>query len=391
MKDQIAGSLSRPKLINLLAGLIVFFAATQLGLHFWPESALVYGIRIDYLAPTLYFLDILIIIYLLINKLENLRIYDLKLIVPILLTNLLFSLNPLATLSWSLHFLAYLIFTISLSLASSTALRRGLIAALCFQGILAATQVIFGHNVGGILYWFGERAVSVGQPNVASAQVFGVTMLRTYATFSHPNVLAGWLVVSLIILPHLRPKAFVLATAAALTIFGVLLTQSRSALLTLFGLIIPLTLLHPKLRLPYYVGVLVFCFFCSTFLFMPARAELSSSERLGLQAVSLKVVSAFPVFGAGGGAAITTYPSVSPNWRLLQPDHNSSTLLLSWFGLFGTLAILAALRPNIGSLKSLLLLSPLLLLDHYFLTSPQGLFILVLYGRLSWMKNRSVH
>lgn len=50
--------------LRMFAVLIIFFGATQFGLHFWSSSTLVYGIRIDYLSPTLYFLDILIILYL---------------------------------------------------------------------------------------------------------------------------------------------------------------------------------------------------------------------------------------------------------------------------------------------------------------------------------------
>ena len=41
--------------------LLILFLPTQLGKHFWPNFSYVYGVRIDYLSPTLYFTDILII------------------------------------------------------------------------------------------------------------------------------------------------------------------------------------------------------------------------------------------------------------------------------------------------------------------------------------------
>ena len=41
--------------------LIVFFLSSKVGLHFWPEFSYVSGVRVDYLSPTLYFLDVLII------------------------------------------------------------------------------------------------------------------------------------------------------------------------------------------------------------------------------------------------------------------------------------------------------------------------------------------
>ena len=61
---KIGASISRLKPSNLLLALIIFLMPTQLGLHFWPLSSLVYGIRVDYLAPTIYFLDILLILFL---------------------------------------------------------------------------------------------------------------------------------------------------------------------------------------------------------------------------------------------------------------------------------------------------------------------------------------
>jgi O-antigen ligase len=107
-------------------------------------------------------------------------------------------------------------------------------------------------------------------------------------------------------------------------------------------------------------------------------------ERQTLQNLSLKVISQHPLFGTGANASISTYPTASQKFRLLQPDHNSTTLLFSWFGIFGTLSILFLLRSKfqnlrIYDLRFILPLSPLLLLDHYFLTSPQGMFILIIF------------
>lgn len=397
MKDQIAGSLSRPTLIKVLPGLIVFFAATQLGLHFWPPSSFVYGIRIDYLAPTLYFLDILIILYLTLQSRQQLNALVhsplLLLSIPIILMNLIFSANPLATLSWSLHFLLYGAFAACLSTPIISSLTAPIIAAISLQVLLALTQSVLGHNVGGLLYWVGERTIAVGQPNVASAQIFGETMLRAYGTFSHPNTLAGWLVMSLVILLCLmkKNKSLVIGITLALVVVGIMLTQSRAAGLSLFGVIIPIFLLRPKLRLPYSLGIVTFCLFFYPTLLSPSRADLSLRERLNLQKLSLRVIQTFPIFGTGANAAITTYPAVSPNWRLLQPDHNSTTLSFSWFGFFGLLAILSALKQPTWRIKPWLPLLPLLLLDHYLLTSPQGLFILVLYVRTCWLANKPVH
>ena len=39
--------------------LLIIFLPTQLGYHFWPEYTRVFGLRIDYLAPTIYLTDLM--------------------------------------------------------------------------------------------------------------------------------------------------------------------------------------------------------------------------------------------------------------------------------------------------------------------------------------------
>lgn len=389
----IAAFISAPKTSNILLGLIIFFSATQLGYHFWPASALVYGIRIDYLAPTLYFFDLLIILYLLINRLYDFKALRLSALLPLLLTNLLFSSNPLATLSWSLHLILYLLFILSVP-KNYLLLTMYYVLPLStlFQVTLALAQVALGHSLQGPLYYLGERMVAVGSPSVATASLLEANVLRAYGTFSHPNILAGWLVVSLLIILKLSPTKkliignWLLGISTITTIVGLLLTQSRSAALAFFGLVIPLYLLRSwRTRLFYFVILLTTSYYLLTTGALSRPLNLSLSQRLTLQELSLSVVHSYPIFGTGAQASISTYPLVSPNTRILQPDHNSFTLLFSWFGLFGILSIIPYLKIVNWKLiiTSFSPLIPLLFLDHYALTSPQGLFILLLYLRIS--------
>jgi hypothetical protein len=400
------GSSLRSKTPKFLAVLIIFFASTQLGYHFWPLSSLVYGIRIDYLSPTLYFLDVLILVYLgLVTKgFDSLRrswstvkMFSrattnretgsnpqsiIVALLPVLLANILFSQNPLASLSWSLHFLLYASFIFSLKTDELKIIPKVLLVSLLFQLCVGLGQFYLGHSIGGLLYYVGERMVSVGAPGIATMTLMGETMLRGYGSFSHPNILAGWSVIILLIILRLRPK-LVLITLALATLI-IFLTNSHAAAISLFGLIIPFYIFkNLKLRLLYFViPILLF-----SILRVPTstRLDLSISQRLDLQQVSVKVISSFAIFGTGAQSSISTYPSVSPVTRLLQPDHNSFTLFLSWFGIFGVLAILYSLRTwNIRhSVFSTLPLLPLFLLDHYLLTSPQGLFFLLLYLQIT--------
>lgn len=376
-----AASFWLPKTKHWLLFLIFILASTQLGLHLWPASALVYGVRVDYLSPTLYFLDILIIIYLLLNRPSLPNFYHQSLLMPLLLTNLLYSQNPPSTLNWSLHLLLYLVFLFQVpkKIFSPLVLFTLPLGAL-FQVTLGVVQVAFGHSLQGPLYYLGERLISVGQPSVALATFLDQIILRAYGTFGHPNVLAGWLVVSLLIILKISKNPIIKNLMLVGTTLGVFLTQSRSAGLALFGVILPFYfLINLRSKLVY----LVICFtvlLTSPALFLLDRAELSLSERRSLQSLSLQIINRYPIMGTGANASISSYPALSPNFRLLQPDHNTLTLFLSWFGFIGLFSLIYLLRPQLITYSLFLIpLAPMLILDHYFLTSPQGLFILILY------------
>lgn len=308
-------------------------------------------------------------------------------LIPLLLTNLIYSHNPLATLSWSLHLILYLLFFAALGSDFSPRtvlygiMRSALTLALLFQLILAIAQVSLGHSLGGLMYYMGERSVSVGSPAIALGTFMGEVVLRAYGTFGHPNVLAGWSVVVLLILIQVNNHKSKLENLKnifplLLTTLVLLFTQSRTSALTLFGIIIPFYLIkNLKLRLLYFLFPIILV----PQLLFPLHLDSSVTERATLQRVSFEVIQNFPIFGTGAQASISSYPSVTPETRLFQPDHNSFTLFISWFGVVGLIAVLYLLRMKFENLKIISPLLPLLLFDHYLLTSPQGLFILLFY------------
>lgn len=310
-------------------------------------------------------------------------------LIPLLLANFLFSVNPLATLFWSLRLLLYLAFITSLKISPRT-LAKVLLAAVVFQVFLGAIQVFTGHSLGGIFTWLGESVVAVGSPGIATASLFGQTTLRAYGAFGHPNALAGWLVIVLLMVLRLSPRTKQNMFFALLVAAGVLLTQSRSGMLALFGLVIPFFLIKTsKMRFLYY-SITLLLLVISPALLSPSRSDRSLAERRQLQNLSFSALKQYPIFGTGAQASIATYPSLpqpKPTGGGGQPDHNSLTLFLSWFGVFGVLAFLYSLRsfliPKLLNYYFLLPLLPLLLLDHYLLTSPSGLFILTLYLRVT--------
>jgi len=233
--------------------------------------------------------------------------------------------------------------------------------------------------------------VSVGQPGVALAAFMDHVVLRAYGTFGHPNVLAGWLVITLLIILRLSKNIVINYSFFLITILGALLTQSRSAFLALFGIIIPVYILKSLRVRVLYFAILFTLAIGYWSLVVPERAALSLSERLSLQSISLQTIGSYPIFGTGAQASISSYPQLNTSFRLLQPDHNSFTLFVSWFGLTAILSITYLIRLygyTAIRLYDYVSIFPLLLLDHYLLTSPQGLFMLILYLRINQLTAR---
>ena len=85
--------------------LLLLLLPSQLALHFWPSWSLINGIRIDYLSPTLYFTDLIIIGLFLISRLR-VRV-PLPVIIFVVL-NILVSSSPLVSLYKWLRVLEYL-------------------------------------------------------------------------------------------------------------------------------------------------------------------------------------------------------------------------------------------------------------------------------------------
>src|ERR1035437_3777462 len=54
--------LSQNKIAYSLFYLLVLFLPTQFGKHFWPNFSFVFGLRLDYLSPTIYLTDVFIVL-----------------------------------------------------------------------------------------------------------------------------------------------------------------------------------------------------------------------------------------------------------------------------------------------------------------------------------------
>ena len=62
------------------------------------------------------------------------------------------------------------------------------------ESLLAIAQFFNHGSINGFFYLLGERFFTAQTPGIANASINGELVLRSYGTFSHPNVLAGFLV-----------------------------------------------------------------------------------------------------------------------------------------------------------------------------------------------------
>ncbi|MDD5147381.1 MAG: O-antigen ligase family protein [Candidatus Daviesbacteria bacterium] len=398
------------KLEKILLFLTVLFLPTQLGLHFWPEFSYVYSLKIDYLSPTLYFWDILAIGLLIVWALRKPHINKIALNLF-----LLFLFSQALSLFGASNIGAGLVrleqYTIAgffgVYLASyklqviSNKLYWPLILAVLFEAILATLQFVKGGTLG--LWILGERTFSISTPAIAKFDFYGRQFLRPYATFPHPNVLAGFMLIVIAILSFRRrvvnwipaPQEYLLLRSGAFAGMTILLAVSRAAILAGFGL--GLMLLNRKWKIILIlVGLFLSPVLFTRFSSLLNFDNLTLLRREELMGNAWQMFTKSPIFGIGLNNFIPAQASdliVGPN-RFLQPVHNIILLTLSETGIIGLIGLISLigfpflrlfrLNPKPYTLYPWAIILFLGMFDHYFLTLPQGYRLLFLVWGLSF-------
>ncbi|MDO8576970.1 MAG: O-antigen ligase family protein [Candidatus Daviesbacteria bacterium] len=417
------------KVEEILLFLTLLFLPTQLGKHFWPQFSYVYSLKVDYLSPTVYFWDILMVGLFVVWILQKPKVNKtgLNLFLFFLITqglSLFGAFNMGAGLVRLEQYTIAGFFGVYLASAEYKGLLNKIYLPISLgilgESVLAILQFIKGGTLG--LWVLGERAFSISTPGIAKFDFFGLQFLRPYGTFSHPNVLAGFALLTLVILSVTKDmtKLYSSANRLRMTIrlaavllagFTIFLTMSRTAIAA--GFISALILFKRKWLVLMGVLLLVlspilFTRFSSLFNF----DNLTLLRREELIESAGQIFLRHPFFGVGLNNFIPTVASdltIGPS-RFLQPVHNIFLLALSETGLVGLIGlvfligfpILSSLRKQ-GSInnwyrfrsvgrpiKSGMTVLPWLIIiflgmfDHYFLTLPQGYRLLFLVWGLSF-------
>lgn len=285
--------------------------------------------------------------------------------------------------------------------------------AIIFESTLALLQYLNQGSLGGIFYYFGERTFSAVTPGIANASINGQLFLRPYATLPHPNVLAGFLIIAMLLLFMFSNKNLIskiLLTAGV--IFGtaaVIITLSRAAIfLWLIYLIIFFGIwmvekykkgkYNPRVFASLFLtAILVIGFFVFQNSFILQRfistnfSDESIIQRQELISQSLMMVSKNPLFGVGINNFLNNLSFANSKQNLLiQPVHNIFLLTFAETGIIGLCFLIAlfafAIKLTLQKQNKIYLLMAIFaiiflgMFDHYFLTLQQGqlLFTLVI-------------
>lgn len=402
---------SASRLEIFLNYLLIFLLPTQLAIHFWPSFSFVFGIRVDYLSPTIYLTDVL---FLLVFSLWAKKAYKqilffvnkhkryIYLFVLLALFNSFFSISFFPSIIKWIKLLEVIVFGYYIwerrDVFKSKTTLTVLYYSLIFFSVIGICQFALGKTLGGPMYLLGERSFDISTPGIALVEIAGRNFMRAYSTFSHPNSFAGYLGVGLILLIlNYSPKelskkiigffiillAFVLAfsTSAFLGIsfcLLILLIRRKTFINTKTVLIIPLMFLIVSLMLPFVSKIIL-----SDKIKLPQNI----SQRLDLSIGAGKIISQKFLMGGGLNTFVINASTIENNnyyfWAL-QPVHNIYLLFFSETGIFGLLLtyflIVKVLQKSFCLNKpvflSIIFILVTGLLDHYWITLQQNIFLL---------------
>ena len=378
---------------KILFILFIFFLSTQLGKHFFFQFSYISGIRVDYLAPTIYLLDIIIFILAIVNLKIVLKFFKKKFFIAIFLLSIInmFFANslPLAFYGFVKIIEFFIVFSLGqkmLTILGNKIILISLSVMTFFQFLLVFFQLLLRHSVNGFFYYFGERFINLSIPGIAKISLFGQELLRPYGTFSHPNSLAGFYL--LLLFYVLTEKKF----SKFLILKNIFLLFSSLIIFLTFSKISIVSYL--LLTIIYYILSIKKCRFCLIsriftlvvvgLIFLIGKGDpLSLQKRIELVGSSLSIIIKHPIVGVGVSNYLLSqaeYVSKFP-YFINQPVHNIFLLFLSEWGIFfGGYFIYLFFRQSgrvvIERPYIFLVIITTGIFDHYWLTSNQNFILL---------------
>jgi len=389
---------------NIVLFLFLLILPTQFGKHFFLPFSYIFGVRIDYLAPTLYVTDILAIILIALYGKNVVSFFKTKKILFLFLFILLNSCFSLSLFISLYRFVKVIEFLGIIAVIKKeypiqkNHIMQAFLWGLIFQFILVITQFLVKHSLSGIWYFFGERYVNLGMPDIAKASINGFEFLRPYGTFSHPNSMAGfYLVLALFVLTNKSITNLFFKYAFLLFSACLIMLSFSKATLIIFGLLLLYYFVSSSLRCRICFAAKFVIIGIIIFLFLTVQTDpLSFQKRIGLTLDAFKIIARFPFLGTGIGSylyAQKDFP-IHYSYFFLQPVHNIFLLFIAETGIpFGLFFIGKTVTVFLNTIRKSSLLIPFLaivftgMIDHYWLTLQQNILLLAVMSGIFLSNN----
>jgi O-antigen ligase len=276
-----------------------------------------------------------------------------------------------------------------------------------FQAIIAILQFHVQHSLG--LFFLGEFIAPWGTPGLATIDA-GQILIRSYGTMPHPNVLAGFLVIALImgfyyVSRETSTLKWVVSCGTFVVILGIFFTFSRvgwlGTALAFLGFIgFNFLTGNVKALKTLLIIMLVSCGTLALGYYDLAKSRViagdphASTLRTDFNNMGLEIIKKYPALGVGVGNYTEAQKDLFDldGWQH-QPPHNIYIYLAAELGLLGLGLFLVIIfdilkqawqfiRQPLGfTLITVVILILIMgMFDHYFLTIQQGrmIFFLIL-------------
>ncbi len=246
-----------------------------------------------------------------------------------------------------------------------------------------------------------QHPETLGVPVVVAQ---GQRLLRAFGSFPHPNIFGGYMVLGIVIsLTFLQSQKTRIGRALYITSFaGLLMSFSRSAWIAV-ALVFAIHFYQKKWKTIKKISSLTFGILAIFILLyhpyilnriQPTEhiEQQSITQRVDGYETALSIFKTSPIFGVGVHNythALYESDNALPGYAL-QPVHNVPLLMLVEWGVvgvlvivFGTIYLIRKKQAYKTAIITLVILAPILLLDHYLWSLYSGILLVGLFVALN--------
>lgn len=398
------------KLLPIILAVIIILAPSNLFFKLYEGASFVNGLQVDYLIPKIHLSDIFILAYIFLWLITQKKQYTKKTtLVAVVFTlfflaNLLASSNKIATFWYQIKLVEMGLFTLALWQTKKQVKPKYIIFALFSSLILQLIVSIYQFSFQKPVFDYhilGETNLR-NYANISKGYTFGKEQILAYGTTAHPNILAGfsviaglWLIRVLVKKSKQKKEIFLIISIIIALMIIVFLTQSLSAGLSLLLGVIFLTF-QSKLKQIFarkncqniYLLIISAIIILSPVLLNLISSEATNNHSLNrrnyLNQSAWQMIANHPVLGVGVNNFTSHVEKYSNNRevvRFVQPAHHVGLLLWAEIGALGMIILGLVMMPRLKNQNrnfAILILLPVLIMDHYLITQQTGLLILAL-------------